>query len=245
MEGRIPIIIPLGCGSTYHNDELRLLLRSIERNALDLGEVYLVTDCCPEWVDRKALAVVPMSDKFSGNKDACLHRKTLACIQAFGIGRFCWCADDNLLCKPMNLAGIPVLHNHRDTGRFYNPPLTKWQNRARNTLEWAKGRGVELGHHFECHCPQVFDGQALLEGMKGVDYVSQPGLTIYTAWRVVTDSWRDSQNQLDWKETYEMPCTARDVVFDKPFLGYNDVAFGGIRGRLFEEFPEPSRWEKT
>lgn len=245
MERKIPTIIPLGNGSWQgRNDELRLLLRSLERNALDLGEVYIITDCCPEWVDRKALVVFPMGDIYSGNKDANLHRKTLACIQAFGIGKFCWCADDNLLCKPMNLADIPVLHHHRENERFYCQSPTKWQRRVRNTLEWAKARGVELEHQFECHCPQIFDGRKLLEGMKDVDYVSQPGLTIYTTWRVVTDTWRDSQSQLDFKNTYELPCTATDIQFDKPFLGYNDTGFGCIRERLFKEFPETSRYER-
>lgn len=245
MEGRMPTIIPLGNGSWQgKNDELRLLLRSLEKNALDLGEVYLVTDCCPEWVDREALTVFPMSDIYSGCKDANLHRKTLACIQAFGIGRFCWCADDNLLCKPMNLADIPVLHNHRPNERFYCQSPTKWQNRVRNTLEWAKARGSALPHNYECHCLQIFDGQALLRGMQDVDYVTQPGLTIYTTWRVVTDSWRESQNQLDFKNTYELPCTATDIRFDKPFIGYNDTAFGCIRERLFKEFPETSKYER-
>lgn len=240
------VIIPLGNGSWNGlNDELRLLLRSLDRNALDLGNVYLATVCCPDWIDQKTLTVVPLEDLYCNNKDANLHRKTLACIKLYGIEKFCWCADDNLLCRQMKLEDIPVLHNHRPNSRFYEKVLSKWQHRVRNTLEWAKARGAELPHNYECHCPQVFDGQALLKGMDGVDYVALPGLTIYTSWRVVTDSWRESQNQLDWKETHELPCTAIDVSFNKTFLGFNDTAFGCIREELFRRFPEKSRFERS
>lgn len=241
----MPTIIPLGNGSWQgRNDELRLLLRSLERNAIGLGTIYIATIYKPSWLkESDGLVVVPIKDIYNSNKDANLFEKTLRTIEMYNIGDFVFTADDAALLKPMNLADIPVLHNHRDNGRFYCQSLTKWQNRVRNTLEWAKARGSVLPHNYECHCPQVFDGKALIEGMKDVDYVTQPGLTIYTAWRVVTDSWRDSQNQLDFKETHELPCTATDIRFDKPFIGYNDTAFGCIREELFRRFPERSKYE--
>ena len=185
-------------------------------------------------------------DKYRDSKDGCLFHKTHTVIEQYNIGTFCWASDDNLLCKPMNLADIPVIHNHRTNERYYSPGATKWQSRVRQTLEWARERGVGLPHAFECHCPQIFDGQALLEGMKGVPYYPEipHGKTIYTTWRVVTDTWRQSENQLKWKESYELPCTAKDLRMELPLLGYNDAGFEGIREELFRRFPERSRFEK-
>jgi len=244
----IPILIPLGTGSTHHNDELRLALRSIERNAVDVGDVYLITTSCPEWVDRTKLNVVPIPDIYKDCKDACLFHKVHETLRMHPeIGKFVFMADDNAILKSTVLSEIPNIHNHRPNSVFYCKNPSKWQMRVRRTLEWAKSLGVNLEHNFDAHCPALLDGELIRKRIGSFKYYpdSTNGKTIITAWRVVTDSWRDSQNQLDWKETYEMPCTARDVVFDKPFLGYNDVAFGGIRERLFKEFPEPSRWENT
>ena len=245
MEGNIPIIIPLGNGSWQgRNDELRLLLRSLERNALDLGEVYLVTDCCPEWVNRKALTVVPIPDIYKDCKDANLFNKVHSTIKMHGIGDFVFSADDNVFLKPIELKNLPIIHNHRNNSMFYANSLTKWQNRVRNTLEWAKKQGVQLEHNFECHCPQLFNGTKIIQTPFKYYPDFSDGKTIYTTWRVVTNSWMESKPQLDFKETYEMPCTARDVVLDKLFIGYNDIGFGCIREKLFEAFGKKSKWEK-
>ena len=238
----IPILVPLGNGSRFGNDELRILLRSIDRNVVDAGTVYLMTEHCPEWVDN--VVVVPLGDPYTSNKDANLHYKTLTTIERHGIGRFCWCADDNVFMRPMRLEGMPVVHNHRSYKYFCeNNPESRWRARIRNTFEWAVSRGVFLEHNFEGHVPQLFDGQALVKGMHGVDYTTQPGLTIYTTWRVVTDTWHESVDQNEVKTTVETNFI--DYKFDKPFLGYNDLGFGsGLREKLLAMFPERSRFEK-
>lgn len=242
------VIIPLGNGSTHNNDELRYLLRSMEKNLKGYDRVFLVTQYCPDWV--QGVTVVDVPDKHTTNKDANLHEKTLETIRRYDVKRFVWLSDDNAFLTPINASEIPVLHNHRPNAYFYEQPTTKWRNRLRNTLDWAKSRGIELPHTYEVHCPQVFDGEALLKGMEGVDYVSQPGLTIYTTWRAVTDSWQYSKNQPDYKWTFELPNDESILVMDeaelksKPFLGYSDAGAANVLKRLEKMFPEPSKYER-
>ena len=242
------IIIPLGNGSTHGNDELRYLLRSMEKNLKGYDRVFLVTQCCPDWIQN--VTVVDIPDKYSHNKDANLHLKTLETVRMHDVKRFVWLSDDNAFLRPIHVSDIPVIHNHRPNAYFYGEDATKWRNRVRNTLEWAKSRGIDLPHTYECHCPQVFDGVALLEGMKDVDYVSEPGLTIFTAWRAVTDSWHDSKSQPDYKWTFELPMDETPLTMSeaeltsKPFLGYNEGASGKVLERLKKMFLEKSRFEK-
>lgn len=234
----VPVVIPLGCGSTNGDEELRLLLRSLEANAEDLGEVYLVTTCAPEWVQN--VVVVPVRDVYPDCKDANLFAKTHEAIRRHNLGAFCWAADDNVLLCKMRLADIPAIHSHRPLSVFQQPDGSKWQRRVRDTLEWAKRRDVHLEHDCECHCLQLFDGQAILRGMEGVSFYPE-AKTIYTTWRVVTDTWRDTVDQREWKETYEMPKTP---VFALPLAGYNDAGYPSIREALFAKFPHKSRFEK-
>ena len=246
----IPVIIPLGNGSRSNDDELKILLRSLEKNARSLGTIYLATIYKPSWLkESDELVVVPLEDHYMDCKDCNLFEKTHKVIEMYGLGKFLWASDDNVLMQPIDLNDIPVIHNHRRNEEFTHNEANRWRTRVRNTLDWAwNTRGVHLEHQYECHCPQLFDGQALLEGMKGVDYGKQPGLTIYTTWRVVTDSWHGSVCQLDYKATYEKQDDKNYLTDDlkaRMFIGYNDACFlNGLRERLFNEFPDRSRFER-
>ena len=247
MATKPDIIIPLGNGSRSNDDELRILLRSIDRNLRGYGRVFLVTSYCPSWVNRDMVTVVNIEDLYHDNKDANLHLKTLKTIEKYNVRHFVWCSDDNVFSQPMYAGMIPTVHNHRRNEDFSQNEANRWRNRVRHTLDWAESRGVHLEHNYECHCPQLFDGKALLEGMKDVEYVRQPGLTIYTTWRVVTDSWKDSIDQRDVKATYEMDKYEdykTDDLHAKPFIGFNDQTFlNGLRDRLLKEYNDRSKFE--
>ncbi len=245
---RIPLLVPLGNGSYRNNDELRYLLRSVERNAEDAGTVYLMTVYKPDWVrESDDLVVVPLRDPYTDCKDANLISKTNETIRRYNLGEFCWSADDAAILKPIRLAEIPVLHNHRPNSIFYQPNTGKWRARVKNTIEWAKKRGVQLPHTYECHCPQVFDGRAILANM--TDYYPD-SKTIYTFYRVITDSWHNSQNQPDYKWTFELGIDETPTVMpekelcSKPFIGYSDATADRVLARLRGMFPTKSKYEK-
>lgn len=246
----IPVIIPLGNGSLRGDAELRYLLRSLETNAIDLGTIYLVTVYKPEWLaESKDLVVVPFPDIHNDCKDANLFKKTHDTIKLYDLQDFVWSADDAAVLTPIELGKIPVIHNHRPNEIFYAQDATKWKNRVRNTIEWARKRGVELPHTYECHCPQLFNGQAIIKGMKDVNYYPD-AKTIYTTWRVVTDTWHDSVNQPDWKWTFEHADDERlktltdEELRSKPFLGYNNASADLVMRRLDRLFPNKSKFER-
>ena len=245
------VIIPLGPGSASDNAELRYLLRSIERNLQGFGRVILVSTCAPEWINKDAVDVLEVGDRYDHNKDANLHLKTLEAIRRRNVSWFVWCADDNAFMQPIRANWLPVLHNHRGRDAFNGDSGSNWRTRVLNTFAWADGRGAKLPYNFESHAPQLFDGRGVLDGMQGVDYWSSPGLTIYTTWRVVTDSWHYSEEQSEHKLTFELECgdTIRKMtdkkLCEKPFLGYSDAGVRcGILDRLAKIFPEKSRFEK-
>jgi len=245
---RIPLLIPLGNGSLHNDDELRMLLRSVERNVEDCGKIYLMTMFKPDWLrESDDLVVVPLPDPYNDGKDANLISKTNETIRRYGIGEFVWSADDAVVLKPIRFSEIPVLHNHRPNSIFKEPNQGKWRARVWNTLEWARKRGVELPHTYEVHCPQRFDGQAILANMTDF-YPDQK--TIYTFYRVITDSWHGSLNQPVYKWTFENPIDESVSVMpdeelcSKPFLGYSDSTADRVLARLHKLFPDKSRFEK-
>lgn len=237
------VVIPLGNGSRNGDMELRMLLRSMEKNLKGYGRAILVTPCCPDWIDRRRVEVLDVPDAYSNNKDANLHRKVLEAIRRYGIRSFVFCADDNAFLSPVEASEIPVLHSHRPLEAFRDGDGI-WRKRVWNTVKWAKGIGIDLPHAYECHAPQLFDGQGILEGMNGVDYVAQPGLTIYTTWRAVTGTWKDSVDQRGWKQTLEMPMDDCVLDWGKAFLGYNDATATKVIASLEGVFSEKSIYER-
>ncbi len=245
----VDMIIPLGSGSHAENAEIRMLLRSVEKNLRNVGRIFVVTDNPPSWLQNVIVVSVP--DSHPTNKDANLHDKVLAVLKRYDVDDFIFASDDNAIMQPVNAASIPVLENHRPRADFFGEGVTKWRNRVANTFLFADSKNIRLEHHFECHAPQLFHGKMLLEGMRDVDYASQPGLTIYTTWRIVTGTTENAKMQSDWKLTFENECTERlagmtdSDLCSKLFLGYNDgfVVAGGI-DRLRRIFSFKSKFEK-
>lgn len=248
-KGKPDVIIPLGNGSAKGNWEVRFLLRSIAMHLKGYGNIYLVTDNCPGFINRATVNVIPIKDTYADNKDANLHKKVLAVLQGYDVDDFVFCADDNAFLQDMDAASIPVLHNPRGRDHFAILPHTIWRKRVTNTFEWAEKRGLQLRHNYECHAPQLFHGQAILEGMKDVDYISQPGLTIYTTWRVL-EGIPDSipQEQCKWTFNGECAETLKAMsdaeLCSKPMIGFDDgFVVGGGMERFANLFPEPCKYE--
>lgn len=247
MTNPIDIIICLGNGSMNGNDELRLMLRSLERYVEDAGRIFLATHYCPAWIDRDKIIVVDIDDVYLANKDANLHAKTLAVIRGYNItGKFCWLSDDVLFNSVTRLADIPILRGDAPLSFYSKDEI--WYRRIRNTFEFCHRLGIDVKHSYEVHAPQTFNGQELLSAMEGVDYVTRPGLTIFTTWRAVCGEINhpDEQSFSLWKTTCHDAQAARNAKLDKPFIGYNDKAYNvfEFRKRLHEMFPEKSSFER-
>lgn len=240
------IIICLGNGSQSGNDELRIMLRSLERNISDFGRIFVATHYAPKWLDGGKVEIVDIDDVFQTNKDANLHMKTLEVIRRFDVGRFCWMSDDIAFLKPIALSDIPILRS--DTGLDGFKAGGAWMDRLRNTFYFALLHGSEAVYSYDVHAPQVFDGARLLDAMDGVDYETSPGLTIFTAWRAVCGEigTEGEQPVSLWKETLRDAGEARDAKLDKTFVGYNDAAFSSFafQRRMFSMFPDKSSFER-
>ncbi len=252
---KIPVLVPLGTGSHSDDWELRLLLRSMDRHLHGVGEVYLITTNCPNWVNRNEIKVVPVADRHSTCKDANLWEKVIKTLRLYGIGEFIFCADDNLFMQDVEATDIPTLYNSRGIASFQQPPETIWRKRMAHTLDWANGFFPLLDRNFDVHAPQIFNGNAILQHLENAPWDREPGLGIYTAWRVLEHLHEgklpEMAPQSECKLTLQNECTEliqsmSDSDFQgRLFLGYNDGAVaGGLIPRLKRIFPEKCRYEK-
>lgn len=237
---KVDLIIPLGSGSPFDNCELRILLRSLEKNCTGLGRVIIVTDCAPAWLNTDKVSILNMGDKTGQGKDANLIDKTLAAIEQYSVDSFIWSCDDHVIMKPLDLRVAPKLYNSRGPDGWQ--PTSRWRSRMLNTFK----RFPELTVNYDTHSPQPFKrAQRLLKAMRGVDYVTDPGLCILTTFYAVLGETDRLLTQSDYKHTIEGPVSSDFNPSTKLYVGYNDTGFAAIRDKLLKVFPEKSSYELT
>ena len=259
-------IIPLGTGSKSNNDELRLLLRSLERHARNLGRVVVVGDALPDWLT--SVEVVKRGDPCPANKDANIIDKVAQAVRDLGINQFVFSADDNLLLRDCDCEDIPVLRTNRTQGCFApNAKLkevkgkdgkstpaaevdwNRWRERVYHTFWLAEEWGVPMRNDYEAHAPQLYrDAALILDGLKTVRYHSGVGYSICSLFRLIEGRAAgkpvEAQAHPFFKATWEDAGLLAPPAPTQVFGGYNDDAFlAGLKGWLFAIYPQASRYE--
>ena len=235
----VDIIIPLGMGSKSDNDELRLLLRSIEKNGIGYRKIIVVATKIPSWLQN--IVTLQMDDVLSRNKDGNIIRKVLFALTAVSdiTPEFAWTADDCVLLKEFDFSTVPPIYNNRNKERF-PADGSIWQRRIRRTFEFFEECNLPLKHNFESHTPQRFPSRKLLRAMRNIDYKGDIGYGINTLFHGLLGISGGFDQKL-FKVTCE---NDRMPELDKPLLGYNDRGFETLKTELFRRFPDKSKYER-
>jgi hypothetical protein len=248
----IPLIIPYRLDESFQGrgDELRILLRSIERHVTGLSEVCIVADVLPEWLDTDAVRWIRQGNPYRNCKDANLHLKIFCAVSELGLSghdRWCFSADDCAFLRPCDLRTLPIIYNGSPRARYAATPGNKWHRRMVNTFDYLASRGIQMSYSYDCHVPQVFEAATITEKMQGVDYTAGEGYCIYTLWRGLEGKTSGDIRQSSVVVRYGTAEDASSVPLTdgKLMCTYCDAPFGaGLRDRLYALFPTPSRYER-
>lgn len=140
----IPLIIPYRLDESWQGrgDELRLLLRSLDRLASGLGTVCIVTLDRPAWLQEgNGLELLSIPDRHAHNKDANLHDKVHAALRHLQCGEFVFSADDCVFTQDIDLREMPVIYQGK-TREYFSQQGTKWARRMLATFDFLAARGV-------------------------------------------------------------------------------------------------------
>lgn len=233
------IVIPLGCGSGFDNEELKFALRSTEKFVRDLGTVWILSTCAPDWLQNVRLLPVP--DPHTRNKDANLFDKLLFASRMQEVSdRFVFLSDDQVFLAPFEAETARTVFNRRGPAAFAAGKI-KWHRRMTATFQFLQSRGIKLSCNFDAHTPVVYRKQDL-EVLTGIDYATPPGYCINTLLCGLLGR-RPEVPQEMVKITAE---TAKQPpgLAGYQFAGYNNTGFPLIREELQKLFPEKSKFEK-
>ena len=158
----IDIVIPLGKGSTWKNNELRYALRSIEKNIRNFRNIVIVGEL-PEWIkDVTHLSFTDESDVPSEN----IKNKIIAACKLPSLSKeFMVTNDDIFFLRPANAPDYPFYHKGDMSKAASEYGKTWYQDYLLNTINELKLKGKPT-MHFDIHYPIRYNKFLFPEVMK-------------------------------------------------------------------------------
>jgi hypothetical protein len=238
----VDVVIPLSNKSKWQDNELRFALRSLEKNLIGLGRIFVVGHK-PPWLQN--VVHIPAEDTFRRNKDANLITKVLLACDNGVSEKFIRQSDDQCLLRPSTAGELVPRHVGPLAPYTGSHGWLKRMERTRQALQTA-GKSA---YYFDTHVPTLYDREAFRKAVAGFDYTSGKGLCINTlyvngAGADATGSAPLGSERVSIKyraSTADQICEAASTA---RFLGYNDGCLSrSLKAALLQLFPTPSKYE--
>ena len=235
---KLDLVYILGTGSKWFDNELRLSLRSAEKN-LSFNKVYIIGEK-PSWI--KNVEHIKKRDCMSNKLQNAVEKYIVACKDERISKDFILMNDDFFTIK--KVSDIPyfsrgslneMIKKHPTQAGYYYTALIETRKRLEKI-------GIKVARDFEVHAPIVFNKEKLLATIAIAGQQRNPVLlrTFYSNLNGV-----EEEKVLDYKVDSLLNLflrlktkprfisTTDKLVFDKDFDDW-----------LIDQFPEVSRFEK-
>lgn len=242
----VDVVITLGSGSKWQNNELRYCLRALEKNFPELGRVFVVGEK-PAWLTN--VTHLSVSDSYS-LKGANIIGKVLAACHSGVSEQFIRCSDDEVLLIPTRYHELVPLYDcdMKSYPQSFWDAGGKWRTQyLRHTMEWLQENRFQT-FNFDTHTPKAFGREQFVAVANMVPWQTEP-FAIDSLVVNASGECRNGRKINGEKITVENE--NRDAKWiqsnltGKRFLGYNDAGLeAGVKDVLPDLFPEPSRFEK-
>lgn len=241
----IDLVIPVGVGSIWDNNELRYCIRSFVKYFDDLGKIYIV-GIKPDFLkwENPRLIHIQSDDPFRHSKDANIINKVLKVCKRDDLSDdFIRSSDDQLILKKVqvedfypryliNLSSKPIPSNNNN-----------WFKRLQKTVNQLQQEKKTV-FHYESHYPMIYNKQSFIKIMESI-----PDVTVNTYYfNSILDEYKELGNL---KLTLQKPVISMQEflkeVKGKVFLGYNNKAIREpsiLKLWIQNEFREKTEFEK-
>lgn len=240
------VVVPLGVGSKWDNNELRYLLRSFEKHFSDLGKVFVVGHC-PDWLIN--VIHIPFEDRFVRNKDANLIAKVLcACEHPELTELFIRCSDDQLLLKNVCLEDFRAKYG-KNLSEYDWKSVNRWRMRLKNVFQVLSSER-KTTYHYDYHYPMLFDKKTFKEVMNSYEWAEDgagKGFSINSLYfnNVIKLHEKLGNEKATIEYNVGSVDKIRKIVGESKFLGYNDNGLDKeLKSFIQDSLPFASKFEK-
>lgn len=234
MEEAIDIVFPLGKGSVFDNNEIRLSLRSIEKYLTGYRNIYIVGEY-PKWL--KNCYHIPMHDTEKVSDKNIMLKLKAACNHPDISESFIMFNDDHYLLKPFHAPTFPYFYHKNISDYIKLRHGDHYGRRSLNTQSHLKAKGLPT-KYFDCHTPIIYQKKAFIEHV-----VNSPDWE--NTWHgFILKSLYANSMQIEGVPIPEDP--KYQIPPSKPIdiLSTYPMVSAAMQRFLFEKFPQPCTFEK-
>ena len=243
------VVYILGTGSVWNNNEIRFSLRSIAKNGIGVGKIFVV-GMLPAFLSNEVIHIA-VDDIYNPMQNAdgnIAHKVLQACKDKRLSDDFLFINDDHLILKQVDLKDIPAFHKG-DMTTFDDSyfALNYWRMRLKRTREALQKQGLPA-LHFDCHTPIIFNKYHFPEVMARFDMDEGPGLTMKSLYGncVSPENTKLLCGEKKMVAEYYTLEQLNDRLTDCAYISFSDTGVNkALKIWLYKHFPEQSPWETT
>lgn len=236
------ILIPLGKGSRWQDNELRYCLRSVEKHLSGYGRIFIVGEL-PLWLT--GVVHIPCNDvPGHWNRDKNIYSKIIAgCDDDRLSDDFLFMNDDHFLLKDIVIGDFPFFHQGllEDKIDRMNSAIP-YRKVLKNTVEYLKRYGFE-SFDFDIHCPIIYN-RVLFKNMLPVNWDWPPyGYSIKSMYCNINTISGIESVDLKVSDKSERG-TIYNSLKERSFFSIGDKCLHGDMKQVLEEiYPKNSKYE--
>lgn len=227
-------------GGRRDHEELRYSLRSLEANAPDVTQVWVV-GVVPDWVKGvRRLELEPVAGNFADVRDSITRFVNTPRTPRL----FYLMNEDHYVVEPVD-GQLPVFHlgSANDYIEETWSNTNTWCKAIKATTAWVTDRlGVDDVDAYGAHHPLLFDRDTLREALADYPVGERVSVQFLYPFAGAGGPGVEGKNA-KCKSTDDL---AEKLAQGQPYLSGNQNSFNGDVGKFLRaRFPAPSKWEKT
>lgn len=241
----VDLLLPLGKGSIFGNQELRLFLRSLERYCTGWNKLWIVGEVVDFVKNSDRVQSVFVREDAGAPKDARIAMKQLAALRQLPIAeRVVLMNDDYVFTKPTDLSKINPFRKHATLETGSNRP-DEYGKVLKDTSDRLKNLGL-TDYNFDVHMPCLISRKAYIEmEPHWIDSKnSKRGFVVRSLYHNVQKTDGEIITDMKIYNSDGGPTALERQVQDRWVFSYDDGAFErAVKPYLLKNFPEKSSFE--
>lgn len=238
---KMDIVIPLGTGSGWQDNELRYCLRSIVKHLHGFRTIYIIGHK-PAWLQN--VQHIPFTDALLAPwKEKNICDKVLAACSIDGLSKqFMFFNDDHFLLQDVAAASMPFYHcgpaqKKMDIIYEYNP----YRETVMNTMHLLGKDAL----NYDVHCPMILDRMRFPAAMCLVNWNKHYGYLMKTVYCAISKAEGTFIDDLKIDEALT-PDAIQARIAGRPFFSIGNAALNdGMKTFLQQLYPDPCVYEKS
>lgn len=236
------IVIPLGKGSYWGNNELKYCLRAVEKYLSGYGDIFIVGEL-PAWITNVThISAKDFSSDLNFKERNIYEKIVVACGYHEVTDDFLFANDDHILLSPFDVNTFPY---------FKKEDLYEYAKRNRenetyyrtlaNTITYLVPRGIPP-NNFDTHVPIIYNKEKFkkLEQLNWNEVGGYAIKSMYCNLNGIEGVYNEDVKCGSMGQTKEW---IEERLKDKLYFSLTHFVNTDMRNHLQELFPNPSKYE--